>query len=390
MSPFPWVTPADTARVASGAYSLSLLVAVPCLVACLGALGVRSWHADVRVGAVRVAVVVLFAIALGALVPDLWTAWVLPTALAAPLAALGKVQFTEVSGPTPNAGGLSTIFVGAYTLGIVAVSASWWRARRRLSRDVSRGALAVPPALLREFAQLVRSLGVRGSPTLVLTNGTQIPLTWGVVRPVVALPADCVRWAPDARQAALVHELSHVAAWDALYLTLARLTTVAFWFHPGAWWLARRLTRATEIARDEAVLRFGVRPSVYLKLLASVSLGAQRPTAMGLVGSSQLAERVRAIAAFHAPAGSRPSHRGVVAVATAVLCVLASTVRLAPSRHALESYLGRSQWQARAYAVTNLAQRRDSLEQARRVAISDPSPLVRATAQRALIRSATS
>src|SRR6476659_4577469 len=90
-------TPADSAHAVATVYTASLLALVPVAFAAGIALALRRANAQGRNLAWRSAVVVLLLIVAGRQLPLHWMAWVVPSALAAPLVALGRVQVTSVS-----------------------------------------------------------------------------------------------------------------------------------------------------------------------------------------------------------------------------------------------------------------------------------------------------
>jgi hypothetical protein len=165
-----------------------------------------------------------------------------------------------------------------------------------------------------------------------------------------------------------------------------------YWFHPGAWWVARRLREDCELACDDRVIQSGVRRSEYAELLvaAADTLGRSALSPAG-AGAVALAERggvrARLAAVLDVEHVTRPlANRWIVVAATTTLIVAAPTsaVRLTPTRDVLTMLVRDTQWESRAYAVLGLAQRQDSVAVARSVAERDPSPRVRAWARYAL------
>ena len=72
------------------------------------------------------------------------------------------------------------------------------------------------------LAKLVEQLGLKRRVTL-LRSEAGMPLTWGIVRPQVLIPADAENWSSAQQRAVLLHELAHVQRWDWLTQTLANI-----------------------------------------------------------------------------------------------------------------------------------------------------------------------
>lgn len=88
-----------------------------------------------------------------------------------------------------------------------------------------------------------------------------MPLTWGIFRPLVLLPASAAQWPEERRRMVLRHEFAHIARHDWLLQLCAELARCFYWFHPLAWIAARNLRLESERACDDAVLNSGVEPS---------------------------------------------------------------------------------------------------------------------------------
>ena len=94
-----------------------------------------------------------------------------------------------------------------------------------------------------------------------------VPLTMGVLRSTILLPADWREWDDAKLNAVLAHEVSHVARRDALTQRLSLLHRAIFWFSPLAWWLDRHLADLAEQASDEAALSCGADRKDYARTL---------------------------------------------------------------------------------------------------------------------------
>jgi beta-lactamase regulating signal transducer with metallopeptidase domain len=167
-----------------------------------------------------------------------------------------------------------------------------------------------------------------GRPVRLYRSRTAtMPVTWGVVRPVVLLPEGANAWSEDQRRAVLLHELAHVARRDCLTQLLAGIACAVYWFHPGVWYAARRMRVERERACDERVLLAGTPPADYAAHLLDLARHCRTTVPAPLVAlhmarPSQLEGRLLAVLAG-LPARRPPARLGMAAVtAAAVLLTL--------------------------------------------------------------------
>ena len=135
-----------------------------------------------------------------------------------------------------------------------------------LSRRLVRAAQQI---LDERVISKVRS-GARGHGSVLRICESElasVPVTVGVIRPAVLLPASWPAWEDEKLAAVLAHEMSHVVRRDALSQCLALLHRAIFWFSPLSWWLNRHLGNLAELASDEAALSSGVDRHDYAKTL---------------------------------------------------------------------------------------------------------------------------
>jgi beta-lactamase regulating signal transducer with metallopeptidase domain len=190
----------------------------------------------------------------------------------------------------------------------------------------------------------------------------------------------------------LLHELAHVRSGDWLMVVVSHIVCALYWFHPGAWWIARGLRRECEFACDNSVLSAGIKPSDYAELLAMAAdslpvPSLERAPVLALSRHAGLRERLHAVLDTGRDVRAPGMVRHFVAAALVlVVAIPTGAVRLAPTREALAQLMLDARWESRAYAVLGLAQRPDSVATAREAASTDPSPRVRAWARYALDR----
>lgn len=123
------------------------------------------------------------------------------------------------------------------------------------------------PHLTQSLLHRARSCGLHAVPRIAESELISVPLTMGVLRAIILLPASWREWDDAKLNAVLAHELSHVARRDALTQRLSLLHRCIFWFSPLAWWLHRQLAELAEQASDEAALTCGADRNDYARTL---------------------------------------------------------------------------------------------------------------------------
>ncbi len=118
--------------------------------------------------------------------------------------------------------------------------------------------------------KLSRTLEIDRPLTLLRGDNLGVPVTWGIVYPVVLLPGDADSWPEERRRFVLVHEMAHVKRLDALTQLAGQLALALFWFDPLVWIANRRMQLEREHACDDYVLRHGTAPSKYAEELLSM------------------------------------------------------------------------------------------------------------------------
>jgi beta-lactamase regulating signal transducer with metallopeptidase domain len=160
-------------------------------------------------------------------------------------------------------------------------------ARQRLAmRQFARGATAVSDArwtrLLRECAC---RMGVVRPLRLLRSRVPSVPLAFGIRRPSIVVPDMADTWPDDRRRAVILHELAHVARHDCLTQTVASAACAIYWFHPAAWWVARRMRIERELACDDRVIAAGTHARDYARHLLEIAYSLGRHGAPALAVS---------------------------------------------------------------------------------------------------------
>jgi carboxyl-terminal processing protease len=218
--------------------------------------------------------------------------------------------------------------LGVWLAGAIISAIPVWLGILSLRR-VARGSVPVTdPAMLELARRLAAQVGVRRPVRLIISPARPVPMTWGLRRPIILLPADAAGWTEERLTMALLHELAHVKRWDSLTQLVARAACAAYWFNPLAWLAMARIRREQEQAADDLALDSGLDRHAYAgHLLAIVAgrdvIGSRTLVATAMAASSKLERRLRDIL------DGRRTRRGPGRRAT-MLVVAASAVLLPP------------------------------------------------------------
>ena len=136
-----------------------------------------------------------------------------------------------------------------------------------------------------EALELIHGLAARmgfGRPVKVVSIlGLETPVAFGVLKPVVGVPADFTRLFTAREQAAVfAHELAHLEAADPAWQLLARVVAAVCWWHPWVWWAQGQMTLATEMAADEASLLVESGPHTLAGCLVRMGRSMAAPPAL--------------------------------------------------------------------------------------------------------------
>ena len=240
----------------------------------------------------------------------------------------------ESAPAAPGADGFrwSTTIVGLYGAGVLAMliqlMLQHWSVRR-----FARLATVVEDAdWIHLMAECAARMGVHRSIRLLRGREHSVPAAIGSFRPSIVIPAIADMWDNDRRRAVILHETAHVARRDCLTQTLASAACAMYWFHPAAWWAARRLRIERELACDDRVIAAGTKARDYAGHLLEIaySVGSHPAPALAVSMARPRQLEGRMLAALDDARNRRvPSLRlrvAAVAIATVLLLLLASAV----------------------------------------------------------------
>lgn len=229
---------------------------------------------------------------------------------------------TEPVAPAQSPLSLSQILLLLWAAGTLVLLARIAVAYAAMAR--ARHAARAYPENVRDLA---RSIGITRPVDVLEAEAQTMPLTFGILRPAVLMPAGSAQWDAERRRLVLLHEFAHVRRADPASHLLARLALAFFWWNPLAWSAWREFLKERERAADDLVLNSGARGSDYAQHLLDIARSFHSPAlldgaAIAVARRSQLEGRLLAI--LDSTRNRRAPRRAVaVAAAAAAFALLA-------------------------------------------------------------------
>jgi TonB family protein len=307
------------------------------------ATGLRRASAAVRHFVWTAALTAMLVLPVALFVAPKWS-WRVEKAESARSVVMGS---QPVGAVLKNTGGKTTggtktdWLLGLWVLGCAVVGARFLLGAGRASWMAPRAAEARHAGAMLE--ELRCALGIRRRVRVLESADAPMPLTWGILRPVVLLPEGAREWPPARLRTVLLHELAHVGRLDLLTQAVAQAACCLYWFHPLAWMAARQLRKERERACDDAVLSRGVAAPDYAGHLMDLvrALAARRARwedAPAMAEASDLEPRVRAL--LDGTRNRYPlSRRTAIAIASVAAAVLLPVVAITAQAQAARGSL---------------------------------------------------
>jgi beta-lactamase regulating signal transducer with metallopeptidase domain len=163
---------------------------------------------------------------------------------------------------------LVSLWAALAAAGVLRIGIGLWRIRR-----LRRSCVAIDPRLLSADLQgILSDFRKTRAVSILVSQRVDVPTALGFRRPAVVIP---VWLAEDITAAELkyvvLHELAHLRRRDDWTNLIQKLVKAVLFFHPGVWWIERKLSLDREMACDDAVLQQTSAARVYAQCLAHVA-----------------------------------------------------------------------------------------------------------------------
>ena len=194
----------------------------------------------------------------------------------------------------------ASLIIVIWITGGIAIGGRYLAGVFSAGRMVTASTKVTDQRILTVVARVRRDLNLRASVRTLISEDITVPIVWGIVRPVVILPANIREWTLRQIEMVLRHEMAHVCRADVFWLNLANLATAVQWFNPLIWMVRGRMARESELACDDSVLAIGIQSQEYAQHLLHTARDwgrSHRLVAAGLAltNNNQLKGRIMSV-----------------------------------------------------------------------------------------------
>jgi beta-lactamase regulating signal transducer with metallopeptidase domain len=208
--------------------------------------------------------------------------------------------------------------VGAWLIGVVALSLRSFGGFLLIERERRKRFIAVPDSVLEVCITLQDHLGITRAIRYWQCRSLQSPAVLGWFRPIVMLPV-CALTGLSSQQleSVIAHELAHIKRLDSFVNVFQICVETLLFYHPAVWWLNRCIRNEREHCCDDIAVAVCGRPLEYARALTLMEQWRSAPgLAMAVTGGS-LSARIARLLGLKS-AGNNMRGAGITA---SVLCL---------------------------------------------------------------------
>lgn len=129
----------------------------------------------------------------------------------------------------------------------------------------------VEKAWLTKLKSLKQKLGITKGIKLLQSGLVKVPLTAGMLKPVILLPVSALSGlSAEMLESILIHELAHIRRNDYFVNIFQSVVEIIFFYHPIVWWISGIIRAERENSCDDVVVETTGNSLVYAKALTSI------------------------------------------------------------------------------------------------------------------------
>ncbi len=151
----------------------------------------------------------------------------------------------------------------------------------------------------------------------------QTPAVIGWLRPIVLLPVTALTGLSEEQlQSVVAHELAHIQRFDAFVNVFQIVVETLRFYHPGVWWLNRRIRVEREHCCDDVAISLCGNPVEYARALTLMEEWRSAPALAMAANRGPVSERVFRVL------GLKPTGAGTrrIGLAGSLLCLIAALI----------------------------------------------------------------
>lgn len=139
--------------------------------------------------------------------------------------------------------------------------------------------------------EMVDTLGMSKSVELLESSLVKVPLTIGVIKPLIIFPVGVLNHLTlEQAESIMAHELAHVFRKDYLWNLIQSVIETLLYFNPGVWWISYIIRKERENSCDDMAMQLCGSSIVYAKALVHLQEWemSKPQLAMGLASNKNL------------------------------------------------------------------------------------------------------
>ncbi|HSI77270.1 MAG TPA: M56 family metallopeptidase [Lunatimonas sp.] len=157
----------------------------------------------------------------------------------------------------------------------------------------------------------IQKMGIKSPVGLFRSIHIDLPLTYGIWKPVILIPASLIlQLTPAQLEAILVHELAHIKRQDYAVNLIQCALEVIFFYHPVFWWINYTIRESRESVADDTAINNGISAkNLAFGLANTLNHSSTTPPEMAMASTGQKTPtltRIKRIMGYKTPY-SQPS-----------------------------------------------------------------------------------
>ncbi|MCH7402850.1 M56 family metallopeptidase [Belliella kenyensis] len=198
------------------------------------------------------------------------------------------------------------ILVNIWMIGVVLFMIKFASAMADLKTLRSRPSKPIAHKWENKVDEYVKKLKIDRSIQILESKFISIPLTYGILKPIILIPTGLLFQLNNAQvEAIIAHELAHIKRQDYLINLLQSTMEIFFFFHPVFWWINGLIRTERENACDDIAIQLGVAPRALAEALVTCtnySMAANPQLSMAATSrKTPTLDRIKRIMGFNTP-----------------------------------------------------------------------------------------